>query len=100
METIILVGNLTEDALPRNKDGKEFLTFTIAVDNKRNKNQSRFYSCILYGANENRKRFLKKGAKVNVIGEFAPSIYHQLGKDPILNLDVKVEILEFIYVPK
>lgn len=100
METIILIGNLTEDALSRNKDGKDFLTFTVGVDDKRNKNQSRYYSCILYGANENRKKFLKKGSKVNVIGEFTPSIYHQPGKDPILNLDVKVEILEFIYVSK
>lgn len=100
METIILIGNLTEDAISRNKDGKEYLTFTIAVDDKRNKLQTRYYSCILYGANENRKKFLKKGSKINVIGEFTPSIYHPLGKDPALNLDVKVDILEFLYVAK
>lgn len=96
METITLIGNLTEDAQSRNKDGKEFVTFTVAVNDKRDKTISRYYSCILYGASKNRIKYLTKGTKVSVIGEFYPSIYHEEGRDPILNLNVKVGVLELV----
>lgn len=96
METIMLIGSLIEDAKSRIKDDKEFMTFTLAVDDKRNKTLSRFYSCILYGANKNRQKYLVKGIRLSVIGEFAPSIYHEEGREPILNLNVKVSVLEML----
>ncbi len=96
METITLIGNLIEDAQSRNKDGKEFVTFTVAVNDKRDKTISRYYSCILYGASKNRIKYLTKGTKISVIGEFYPSIYHEEGRDPILNLNVKVGVLELV----
>lgn len=96
METIILIGTLIEDAKARVKDDKEFVTFTVGVDDKRDRAVSRYYSCILYGANKNRMKYLMKGTKVSVIGDFSPSIYHEEGKDAILNLNVKVGMLELV----
>lgn len=96
METITLIGTLIEDAKARMKDDKEFVTFTVAVDDKRDRALSRYYSCILYGANKNRMKYLVKGTRVSVIGEFYPSIYHEEGRDPILNLNVKVGMLELV----
>lgn len=96
METISLIGSLIDDAKARVKDDKEFVTFTVAVDDKRDKAVSRYYSCILYGSNKNRIKYLVKGTKVSVIGEFYPSIYHEEGRDPILNLNVKVGMLEMV----
>lgn len=96
METITLIGTLIEDAKARMKDHKEFVTFTVAVDDKRDRALSRYYSCILYGANKNRMKYLVKGTRVSVIGEFYPSIYHEEGRDPILNLNVKVGMLELV----
>ena len=96
METINLIGSLIDDAKARVKDDKEFVTFTVAVDDKRDKAVSRYYSCILYGSNKNRIKYLVKGTKVSVIGEFYPSIYHEEGRDPILNLNVKVGMLEMV----
>ncbi|NDV96108.1 hypothetical protein D0T84_14475 [Dysgonomonas sp. 521] len=100
METIILMGNLIEDAQAKSKDDKDYLLFTLAVDDKRDRNISRYYSCILYGANRNRLKYLIKGAKVSIIGEFTPSIYQQEGREPVLNLNVRVDVLEFVWVPK
>lgn len=96
METIMLIGTLIDDAKDRNKDGKEFTTFTVAVDDKRDRALSRYYSCILYGASKNRIKYLVKGTKVSVIGEFYPAIYHEEGREPILNLNVKVSVLELV----
>lgn len=96
MEIITLIGKLIEDAKARVKDDKEFVTFTVAVDDKRDRVLSRYYSCILYGANKNRMKYLVKGTRVSVIGEFYPSIYHEEGRDPILNLNVKVGMLELV----
>ena len=96
----MLTGNLIEDCKYNNSGGKEYLTFMIAVDDIKDKKNTRFYSCILYGANENRRKYLVKGAKVNVVGGFKPSIYYIEGKEPKLNLDVMVEMIDLIYVPK
>ena len=96
METIMLIGTLIEDAKARVKDDKEFVTFTVGVDDKRDRAVSRYYSCLLYGTNKNRMKYLVKGTKVSVIGEFYPSIYHEEGRDPILNLNVKVGVLELV----
>lgn len=96
METIMLIGTLIEDAKARNKDGKDFVTFTVAIDDKRDRALSRYYSCILYGASKNRIKYLTKGTKVSVVGEFYPSIYHEEGRAPMLNLNVKVGVLELV----
>lgn len=96
METITLIGRLIEDAKLRNNDGKEFVTFTLAVDDKRDKTLSRYYSCILYGSSKNRIKYLVKGARVSIIGDFYPSIYQEEGRDAILNLNVRVGMLELI----
>ena len=62
----LLTGNLTNDAVRKEKDGKEYYYATVAVNI--NKNDIRFYTCFFYGVSADRAALMTKGSLIEIIG--------------------------------
>jgi single-strand DNA-binding protein len=72
MKQIIIAGGLTRDAtLRRTQAGDPILGFSVGVSEGRDK-PSTYFDCSLFGKRgEALEQYLKKGAKVTVIGDFS-----------------------------
>jgi len=72
MKQIIIAGGLTRDAtLRRTQGGDPILGFSVGVSEGRDK-PSTYFDCSLFGKRgEALEQYLKKGAKVTVIGDFS-----------------------------
>jgi single-strand DNA-binding protein len=72
MKQIIIAGGLTRDAtLRRTQSGDPILGFSVGVSEGRDK-PSTYFDCSLFGRRgEALEQYLKKGAKVTVIGDFS-----------------------------
>ena len=95
MEIVMILGNLTDDAVSRTIQDKEVVTFRVAVGKR---NQSTFYSCVL-SKNSKITEFLKKGQKVAVVGRLNIQEAEKDGKH-YTNLNVNVLDIELAGFPK
>ena len=97
MQTIFLTGNLTSDCeIFKGKDEKEFIMFTIAVNDPQDKESGpTYYSCKMRqsGISE----FLRKGKFVAVTGTLKVSQKEKDGKT-YMNLDVWVASLDVPFI--
>ena len=76
MQTIIITGNIGKDAeLATRKDGSQYLTFRVAVDEGRDKAPT-WYGVALYVSNHaNLQQYLVKGARVLIHGRLTAGAY-------------------------
>jgi single-strand DNA-binding protein len=72
MKQVFIAGGLTRDAtLRRTQGGDPILGFSVGVSEGRDK-PSTYFDCSLFGKRgEALEQYLKKGAKVTVIGDFS-----------------------------
>lgn len=70
INTVTLVGNLTKDPEKGKAGETPFITFSLAVNEWRNKQEyANFFDCVLYGDRaKSLFTFLKKGMKVTISG--------------------------------
>lgn len=97
MQTLFITGNLTSDCeVFKGKDDKEFIMFTVAVNEPQDKESGTvYYSCRMRknGVSE----FLKKGKYVAVTGTLKVSNKEKDGR-VYTNLDVWVTGLDVPFV--
>lgn len=76
MQTITITGNIGKDAeLASRKDGSQYLTFRVAVDEGRDKSPT-WYGVALYVSNPaNLQQYLVKGARVLIHGRLTAGAY-------------------------
>lgn len=72
MQTLIIAGNVGKDATLKNlQNGDKVLSFSVAVDNGRDK-ESTWYDCSLFGKRgEALGQYITKGSKVTVMGRLS-----------------------------
>ena len=99
MEIVMILGNLTEDAVSRTIQDKEVVTFRVAVGKRsQTGNSVTFYSCVL-SKNSKITEFLKKGQKVAVVGRLNIQEAEKEGKH-YTNINVSVLDIELAGFPK
>lgn len=94
MNKIIISGNVT--AKPEMKtvpSGSTVCVFDVAVNNGKSTD---FYHINAWSKNgENCQKYLDKGSRVCIIGDFKPSLFEG-NKKTIMNLNVTAETVEFL----
>ena len=99
MEIVMILGNLTEDAVSRTIQDKEVVTFRVAVGKRsQTGNSVTFYSCVL-SKNSKITEFLKKGQKVAVVGRLNIQEAEKEGKH-YTNINISVLDIELAGFPK
>lgn len=101
MQKVITIGRLGKDAQVRtSQNGKQYLSFTVAVNSKRNGNeQTTWYDVSSFntGHIENLTKWLLKGKLVSVTGELDAHLSESNGKN-YLNLRILADSIEFVSV--
>lgn len=97
MNRTFLIGRLTADPeLKRTQGGKDFCRFKLAVDRLKREDGADFISCTAWSKTaDNMCKYLKKGAKVAVVGRIQTGSYEKDGRT-IYTTDVIVSELEFL----
>ena len=94
IQTIIITGNIVADAeLRSGKEGREFITFRVAVNEGSGEDKKTSY----YDVSSSRvalQQYLKKGGKVTVIGHLSVSAVEKDGK-AFLNAYVSAYDIDF-----
>lgn len=96
MNHAIFIGNLTADARQHlSADGKEFVTFDIAINQKRKgQNTVMYVSCYKTGSNSHLLPYLTKGQKVCVMGAIMVTAYTSRTGDAMAKLTLYASELE------
>ena len=99
MNKMFLIGNLTRDPeLSTIPSGSTVCKFGVAVNRRggREGNQTDFYNVTVWGAmGENCAKYLKKGNKVGIVGDFVCRTYESNGEKKF-SLDVNANDIEFL----
>lgn len=98
MNKIIISGNLTaKPEMKTVKSGSSVCVFTVAV---KNGEKTDFYRVNAWSKiGETCNKYLDKGSKAIVVGDFKPSLYEGNGKT-FMNLDITAEQVEFMSAAK
>lgn len=97
MNQSFFIGNLVANAVQKNANGNNFITFTIAVNRKyKDKESVLFVECIKNGDNANLLPYLQKGKKVAVCGRVSCHAYTDNQGQPRASLDLSVFELELV----
>ena len=100
MNKLVITGNLTKDPEKRaTQAGKLIAAFTVAVNEGRGENKTTtFFNCTAWEKTaEAVLKFLKKGAKVAVVGPVSARAYNpNTGGDPRAVLEVNAREVEFL----
>lgn len=97
MQSIVIIGNLTNDPEHRTTaSGKEVTTFTVAV-NRRGGEDADFFRVSVWGEMGNTcAKYLAKGRKVGVSGSVSVSAYKDMNGEARGNLEVFAQSVEFL----
>ena len=103
MNKVILMGRLTKDPEVRYSQGNEPLAianYTLAVDRRKktqeNQQTADFISCVVFGKGaEFAEKYLRKGAKIAVIGRIQTRNYTNKDGNKVYVTEVVVEEQEF-----
>ena len=97
MNSIVIIGNLTNDPEHRTTaSGKEVTTFTVAV-NRRGGKDADFFRVSVWGEMGNTcAKYLAKGRKVGVSGSVSASAYKDRNGEARANLEVFAQSVEFL----
>lgn len=98
MNHLTIIGNLTRDPeMKATRDGKELCSFTVAVQRKKDRENSDFFRVTAWGElGKNCGRYLAKGKKVCVVGSVSASAYSANSGEIRASLDVYAEQVEFL----
>lgn len=93
-----LIGNLGRDAEVKSADGRQFVTFTIASTESYKKEsgereeKTQWVSCTMNQVSNNLLPYLKKGAKVCVVGRMSAKLYSS-AKDRCLKSGLNLSVM-------
>ena len=93
-----LIGNLGRDAEVKSADGRQFVTFTIAStetfkkDNGEREEKTQWVSCTMNQVSEALIPYLKRGAKVCIMGRLSTKLYSS-AKDRCLKAGLNISVM-------
>lgn len=100
MTNVSSVGRLGRDSeIKKTQSGDEFLSFTVAVDERRNgETVTGWWNCSWYGERVTKMaQWLKKGSLIFFSGDFlGPRIYQNKNNENVVSLDVKIGSVNFV----
>lgn len=102
MNRVLLIGRLVRDPeLRKTPSGSSVVSFTIAVDNQRNKSTNEkttsFFNCVAWNATaENVARFMKKGSLVGVDGRLSQRSYTSKDGRNVSVVEIICESVQFL----
>lgn len=98
MNKITLIGNLTNEPEKRaTPNGTSVTSFTIAVNRRGQDKQTDFFRINAWrGLADTCAKFLAKGRKVAVVGEFQARTYEAKDGKTKVSLDVQADEVEFL----
>ena len=97
MNKITLIGNLTKKPEAYDNKGETAVNFTIAVSRRFNKDKTDFFSVWVHGKQaESCMKYLDKGKKAAVIGEFQFKEYEKRDGTKSYSLNVAADEIEFL----
>lgn len=100
-----IIGNLGSNAEFKTKDGREFVTFSLGVNDRWKDNEGKdheetqWISCVLNGRNDNLLPYLIKGATVCVMGRTKAKLYSS-PKDKCMKAGVNLDVIRLELVGK
>lgn len=104
MTNVFSVGRLGKDSeIKKTGNGKEFLSFTVAVDERRKgETVTDWWNCSWYGENAIKMaQWLKKGSLISFSGDFAGTrIYQNKNNENVVSLDLMINSVSFVPVGK
>lgn len=93
MNNATFIGNITADAVKKDYNGKQFTSFSIAVNHKtKDKEYTQFVSCAMNGDTGNLFGYLTKGKKVAVSGRVSCRAY--VGRDNMAHAELQLSVKE------
>ncbi|GAB4044641.1 single-stranded DNA-binding protein [Spirosoma litoris] len=102
MQRVMLIGNVGQDATIKSGNGNEFITFSVAV-NERFKNrdgieveQTQWYNCLYQPKTMAVAQYLKKGTRVYVEGKPNVTTYKNKNNETAVDFGVQVRGLELL----
>lgn len=90
MKKLFVSGNLGSDAQMKTVKDDEVMSFSVLVNEKRRDLPPVHFSVLNYRKDENLLRLLKKGTRVNVVGEFTVNTYGERQAFGIIAADVEI----------
>lgn len=100
MTNVSSVGRLGRDSeIKKTQSGDEFLSFTVAVDERRNgETVTEWWNCSWYGERVTKMaQCLKKGSLIFFSGDFlGPRIYQNKNNENVVSLGVKIGSVNFV----
>lgn len=100
MTNVSSVGRLGRDSeIKKTQSGDEFLSFTVAVDERRKgETVTDWWNCSWYGDNAIKMaQWLKKGSLIFFSGDFAGArIYQNKNNENVVSLDLNVKSVNFV----
>lgn len=104
MTNVFSVGRLGRDSeIKKTGNGKDFLSFTVAVDERRKgETVTDWWNCSWYGENAIKMaQWLKKGSLISFSGDFAGArIYQNKNNENVVSLDLMINSVSFVPVGK
>lgn len=104
MTNVFSVGRLGKDSeIKKTGNGKDFLSFTVAVDERRKgETVTDWWNCSWYGENAIKMaQWLKKGSLIAFSGDFAGArIYQNKNNENVVSLDLMVNSVSFVSTGK
>lgn len=102
MEKLLIIGNITADAVIRDVNGKRVINFNIAVNKKfQDKNGQKiekvtFYKCAIWRDNTTIAQYIRKGDKICVEGTPEIEIYQNKNNETVGNIKINVHTVELL----
>lgn len=102
MQRVMLIGNVGQDAVIKQGNGNEFITFSVAVNEKfKNRDgidveNTQWYNCLYQPKTMAVAQFLKKGTRVYVEGKPTVSTYKNKNNETAIDFGVQVRGLELL----
>lgn len=104
MTNVFSVGRLGKDSeIKKTGNGKDFLSFTVAVDERRKgETVTDWWNCSWYGENAIKMaQWLKKGSLIVFSGDFAGArIYQNKNNENVVSLDLMINSVSFVSTGK
>lgn len=100
-QQVILVGRLTRDVeLRTTSSGKSVASASLVTSKKFKKDeqwieQSEFHNLVIWQGSENFAKYLKKGSKVQVIGELKTDMFEKEGQK---HYNTKIIVNQFLFL--
>lgn len=98
LNKVILIGRITNNLeVQKSAKGVEYLSFSIAINRRLNKDQTDFIPCTAFGKTAQvMAQYLSKGSLINIEGSMQQSNYENKQGQKVSKINVIVERMNFI----